>query len=699
MKLNVVVKQQIRRERFATWLHSFSLTFVINKKQMYMEINCQCCTHTRTQSGHSQQSEYSEYSRHPKHSVHIHESQPGIRLLVLSATLLFSGILFQHVDVAWFRYRYIEIGWFFIAYLLVGWSVIQEAWKNLLQKDFFNEFTLMTLASVGAFCIGEYPEGVAVMLFYSSGEMLQHKAVARATRNIRQLLDVRPEQVRVWRGGRYQNVSPRRVEPGEIIEIKPGERVPLDGLLQAPQAVFDTSALTGESMPRTIMKEGDILAGMIVQSQAVRIQVTKPYDQSTLARILSLVQEASERKAPAELFMRRFARIYTPTVTLGAFLVIVFPALAAIFIPSFHYVFSEWLYRGLVFLVISCPCALVISIPLGYFGGIGAASKAGILFKGGNYLDAITRVETVVFDKTGTLTTGRFEVSAIHTQAIPSAELMRLLASVEQKSTHPVAQAIVRYARQAGIKASENVQVCERAGFGLEGQVDGKEILVGPLRLLIAGNIPIPSNLPDFTSTGVFCAVDGQYAGYIALSDTLKEDAQEAVSRLKALYIRRIQLLSGDKKEIVRIFADKVGIDQAYGDLLPEDKTDHLKRLQSETHAPVAFVGDGMNDAPVLALSNVGIAMGGLGSDAAIESADVVIQTDQPSKVATAISIGRATRRIVTQNIIGAIGVKGLILLAGACGYATLWGAVFADVGVAILAVLNSVRILHKSFK
>lgn len=654
-----------------------------------MEITCRHCTHTSTDSGHEQ----------AKFSAHVHNRQPGIRLLVFSAVLLFAGILFQHFDVRWFRFRQIEIGWFLLAYLPVGWNVIQEAWKNLLQKDIFNEFSLMTLASAGAFCIGEYPEGVAVMLFYSLGEMFQHQAVDRANRNIRRLLDVRPEQVEVWRKGRYQTVSPQTVEPGEIIQIKPGERVPLDGVLQADQAVFDTSALTGESMPRTVRKEGEVLAGMIVQTQAVRIRVSKPYNQSALARILSLVQEASERKAPAELFMRRFARIYTPVVTLGALLIMGIPALIAAFSPSFSYVFSEWVYRGLVFLVISCPCALVISIPLGYFGGIGAASKAGILFKGGNYLDAITRVRTVVFDKTGTLTTGRFEVVAIHAPTIPSDEFIQLLLSAEQKSTHPVAQAIVRYALQTGIKASENVQVHEQAGLGLEGRVNGREILVGPLRLLLARNIPVPADLPEIVSTTVFCALDGEYAGYVALADTLKEDAEEAVNRLKALPIPRIQLLSGDKKEIVRIFANQLGIDAAYGDLLPEDKADHLKRLQVETNAPVAFVGDGMNDAPVLAWSDVGIAMGGLGSDAAVESADVVIQTDQPSKVATAIAIGRTTRRIVTQNIVGAIGVKGGILLAGACGYATLWGAVFADVGVALLAVLNAVRILRKSFK
>lgn len=776
---------------------------------MDMEITCQDCacmhSHRRNHENHENRRNHAHAHAH----AHAHSAQPVARSLILSAVLLVSGMLLQHMGTTFFRPGFVQLIWFAAAYLPVGWAVVREALKNLARKDFFNEFSLMTLASIGAFCIGEYPEGVAVMLFYSVGERMQHRAVDRATRNIRRLLDVRPEQVNVWREGAYQTVSPHAVRPGETIEVKPGERVPLDGILlssipvqdaplnegplddtplkdtllkdtllkeallkdtllketplkdtllkdsllkeaplkeallkdsllketplkdsplkeaplspipkndlslkevlrnhiplhdvsQKSQAVFDTSALTGESMPRTVTEGDEVLAGMIADGQAVRIQTTRPYDQSTLARILSLVEEAAERKAPAELFIRRFARMYTPVVTLSAFLIVALPALTAVLSPSFQYVFGDWLYRGLVFLVISCPCALVISIPLGYFGGIGAASRAGILFKGSNYLDAITRIRSVVFDKTGTLTTGRFEVSAVHPEGVPTGEWLGLLLSAEQKSTHPVAQAIVRYARQAGVRASENVRVSERAGYGLQAQVDGREILLGPARLLAERNIPIPPGLSEAVCTQVVCAIGGRYAGYLSLCDALKEDAPEAIRRLKTLSIPRIQLLSGDKKEIVRIFARKLGIEQAYADLLPADKTAHLKRLQRETGAPVAFVGDGMNDAPALALSDVGIAMGGLGSDAAIESADVVIQTDQPSKVATAIGIGRATRRIVTQNIVGAIGVKAVILLAGACGYVTLWAAVFADVGVALLAVLNSVRILYKHFK
>ena len=641
-----------------------------------MESKCQCCcSHTHSQSKEKEKSIIKKWWAP-----------------VLSGVFLLLGIIFQHQEWTWFANPVIEFFWFLIGFLPVGLSVMREAWESILQKDWFNEFSLMALASLGAFYIGEYPEALAVMLLYSIGEMLQDKAVNQASRNIKDLLDVRPEQVDVYRKGVLSTVSPREVNVGEVIEVKPGERVPLDGSLQNPYAVFDTSALTGESMPRNVSEGGEVLAGMIVSGQAVRIQVTKPYDHSTLARILTLVQDAAERKAPAELFIRKFARIYTPIVVLLAFLIVALPALVAAVHPEFDYVFNDWLYRGLVFLVISCPCALVISIPLGYFGGIGAASRTGILFKGSNYLDAITRINAVVFDKTGTLTTGSFRVTSIQATDIPEDELLSLVASVEKKSTHPVAQAIVHYASGRGVKPAIVTSLNELAGYGLEAEVEHHQVLVGNIRLLTDRQIAVPEELADCVATVVVCAVDGKYAGQLLLSDTLKEDAVEA------LKIDNIQMLSGDKQEIVNIFAKELGIDKAYGDLLPEDKAVHLEQLNSVPGMSVAFVGDGMNDAPVLALSDVGIAMGGLGSDAAIESADVVIQTDQPSKVATAISIGRATRRIVMQNIVGAITVKVLVLLAGACGFATLWAAVFADVGVALLVVLNSVRILRKKF-
>lgn len=648
-----------------------------------MEATCQRCAHTHTHAGDC---------------GHTHDQQ-GTGFLILSFLLLVGGVILRYLQLPFWMIPGVEVLWFLLAFLPVGFPVMVEVWKSIRQKDIFNEFSLMLLATIGAFCIGEYPEGVAVMLFYSVGERVQHRAVDRARRNIRRLLDVRPEKALVLRQGKEQSVFPGEVEVGEMIMVKPGERIPLDGLLQEEYALFDTSALTGESLPRTINRGEEVLAGMIVSGQAIRLKVTKPYEQSALARILALVQDASERKAPAELFIRRFARIYTPVVFLLALSIMLLPALLAAFHPGFDYFFKDWAYRGLVFLVISCPCALVISVPLGYFGGIGAASRKGILFKGGNYLDAITHVNTVVFDKTGTLTTGHFQVFSMEADTVSSQRLLSILLTLEEKSTHPVAQAVTRYALQEGAGRIGVTHLQEYPGYGLEGVIEGKNVLVGNIRLLTDRGITVPAGISERVATVVVCAIAGKYAGHLLLSDTLKADAVEAIGRLKQLHIDNIQLLSGDKKEIVAIFAKTLGIRHARGGLLPEDKAAYLEKLNAEAGVSAAFVGDGMNDAPVLALSDVGIAMGGLGADAAIESADVVIQTDQPSKVATAISIGRATRRIVKQNIAGAIGVKSLILIAGACGFVTLWAAVFADVGVALLAVLNSVRILSKKFE
>ncbi len=648
-----------------------------------MEATCQRCAHTHTHAGDC---------------GHTHDQQ-GTGFLILSFLLLVGGVILRYLQLPFWMIPGVEVLWFLLAFLPVGFPVMVEVWKSIRQKDIFNEFSLMLLATIGAFCIGEYPEGVAVMLFYSVGERVQHRAVDRARRNIRRLLDVRPEKALVLRQGKEQSVFPGEVEVGEMIMVKPGERIPLDGLLQEEYALFDTSALTGESLPRTINRGEEVLAGMIVSGQAIRLKVTKPYEQSALARILALVQDASERKAPAELFIRRFARIYTPVVFLLALSIMLLPALVAAFHPGFDYFFKDWAYRGLVFLVISCPCALVISVPLGYFGGIGAASRKGILFKGGNYLDAITHVNTVVFDKTGTLTTGHFQVFSMEADTVSSQRLLSILLTLEEKSTHPVAQAVTRYALQEGAGRIGVTHLQEYPGYGLEGVIEGKNVLVGNIRLLTDRGITAPAGISERVATVVVCAIAGKYAGHLLLSDTLKADAVEAIGRLKQLHIDNIQLLSGDKKEIVAIFAKTLGIRHARGGLLPEDKAAYLEKLNAEAGVSAAFVGDGMNDAPVLALSDVGIAMGGLGADAAIESADVVIQTDQPSKVATAISIGRATRRIVKQNIAGAIGVKSLILIAGACGFVTLWAAVFADVGVALLAVLNSVRILSKKFE
>ena len=552
----------------------------------------------------------------------------------------------------------------------------------------------MFVATLGAFYIGEYPEGVAVMLFYSVGELFQEKAVDKAKRNIGALLDVRPEEAAVVRDERVVIENPQNVKVGETIEIKTGGRVPLDGMMLNEVAAFNTAALTGESVPRSIRMGEEVLAGMIVTDKVIRIKVIRPFDKSALARILELVQNASERKAPAELFIRKFARVYTPIVIGLAVLIVLLPFIYSLITPQFLFTFNDWLYRALVFLVISCPCALVVSIPLGYFGGIGAASRLGILFKGGNYLDAVTKINTVVFDKTGTLTKGTFEVQSCNCESgVSEEELIRMIASVESSSTHPIAKAVVNYAGRRDIELSSVTDSKEYAGLGLEAAVNGIQVLAGNGRLLSKFQIEYPPELLSITDTIVICAIGNKYAGYLLLSDSLKEDAKIAIQNLKALGIQNIQILSGDKQSIVSNFAEKLGISEAYGDLLPDGKVKHLEELRQHTENQVAFVGDGMNDAPVLALSNVGIAMGGLGSDAAIETADVVIQTDQPSKVAEAIKVGKLTRRIVWQNISLAFGVKLLVLILGAGGLATLWEAVFADVGVALIAIMNAVRI------
>lgn len=566
--------------------------------------------------------------------------------------------------------------------------------KKIKLALIFNEFTLMGMAVLGAFYLGEYWEGIAVILFYLIGEWFQHKAVHKARNNIKALLDVRPETATLVSNGKYKTVTPDKVKTGDIIEIKAGERVPLDGILLESIASFNTAALTGESIPRTLRKEEEVLAGMIVTDKVLRIKVNKPYDQSALARILTLVQDASERKAPAELFIRRFARIYTPVVTGLATLLVLVPYLYSMVQPEFSFVFDDWFYRALIFLVISCPCALVVSIPLGYFGGIGAASHQGILFKGGNYLDAITKINTVVFDKTGTLTQGVFGVQTIVTnENISGKELIQLMASVENFSNHPIAKAIVTYAKEHDIVLNLSLKITEIAGYGLKAVTDGKEIYVGNTRLLSKQGISFPAEIHNIPETTVLCAVNGKYMGYVSLADSPKADAAQAVSLLKNLNIANIQILSGDKQAIVSNLAEKIGVQQAYGDLLPEGKVAYLELLKANPENCIAFVGDGINDTPVLALSDVGIAMGGLGSDAAIETADVVIQTDQPCKVGEAIQIGRMTRRIVWQNISMAFGVKLTVLLLGAGGMATMWEAIFADVGVALLAIFNAIRI------
>lgn len=616
---------------------------------------------------------------------------------VLSFIMMIAGIMFRHLHLAWFDNQVVDLIWFIVAFLPVGIPVMKESWEAILKKDIFNEFTLMIIACAGAFCIGEYPEAVGVMLFYTIGEIFQDRAVDKATRNISRLIDVRPQQTHVLRDGKLMTEAPQNVKVGESIEVRPGERVPLDGKLEDREASFDTSALTGESVPRTIKEGDDVLAGMIVTGSPVTIKVSKRYDDSTLAKILEMVKDASSRKAPAEMFVRRFARIYTPVVILLAILIVLIPALIGAVSP-FHYVFREWLYRSLVFLVISCPCALVISVPLGYFAGIGAASRCGILFKGGNYLDAITHIDTVAFDKTGTLTTGTFGVTGTESGDIPERELLSYALSLEEKSTHPIARAVVSYVREKDIDPISPDNMEEISGQGITAMSNGKKILIGNLKLLEANGIVYPDYLKNTISTIVACAVGNRYAGALFLSDTLKKDASKAIAGLRHEGVKEIEILSGDKPEVVAHYAEELGIDKAYGGLLPQDKASHIRTLIEDKHRYVAFVGDGMNDAPVLALSNIGVAMGGLGSDAAVESADVVIQNDEPSKLVTAIRIGKATRSIVRNNITGAISIKIIVMIAGAIGFASLWSAVFADVGVALLAVLNSLRILYKKY-
>lgn len=625
---------------------------------------------------------------------HGNEDEPAWKTYLpcgLSLLILLTGIAFDNWLKPSFFTETIRLIWYILAYLPVGVPVIKEAIQAIFKGEIFTEFLLMTIATVGAFCIKEYPEGVAVMVFYSIGELFQSAAVNRAKGSIKALLDIRPDTANVLRNGSLTEVFPDSVQVGEVIQVKAGEKVALDGTMKSDAGLFNTSALTGESKPSNISAGEQVLAGMISLDKVVEIEVTKPYAESSLARVLEMVQNASSRKAQTELFIRKFSKIYTPIVVLLAVLLT--------FVPYFfeeQYVFSEWLYRALIFLVISCPCALVISIPLGYFGGIGAASRNGILFKGSNYLDLMSKVNTVVMDKTGTLTKGVFKVQDVNSGNIIKDGFVEMVATVEAQSTHPIAKAIVEYANgKINTEALSNVE--EIPGHGLKATYRGSEILVGNTRLLKQFNIHYPKEIDNIIDTIVVCALSKEYAGYITIADEIKDDAQQAIQQLSAS-IPNIIMLSGDKQAVVDTVAKRLGITQAFGALLPENKVEKVEELKKDSSKIIAFVGDGINDAPVLALSDVGIAMGGLGSDAAIETADVVIQTDQPSKIATAINISKTTLRIVWQNIILAFTVKAVVLVLGAGGLATMWEAVFADVGVALLAILNAVRIQRMNF-
>jgi len=627
--------------------------------------------------------------------------------LSASVLMLAAGLVMQSLGIGWFDGKTVKIIWFVTAYLPVALPVIKEAVEEMGEGNIFSEFTLMTIATAGAFLIGEYPEGVAVMLFYAVGEKFQDLAVDKAKHDIKALVDIRPDHASVIIDGIVTACKPEDTQIGDIIEVKAGERVPLDGVLLSEVALFNTSALTGESVPRSISKDGEVLAGMISSDSVVRISVTRLYDQSALSRILQMVKEAADRKAPAELFIRRFAQRYTPVVIILAALTIVTPYIYSLLTPSFVYSFDEWFYRALIFLVISCPCALVVSIPLSYFGGIGLASRKGILFKGGNYMDAILNVGTVVFDKTGTLTTGIFGVTEVKAYDIDSRQLVAIIAAMERTSNHPVAKAIVSYNNDHN-KPSEIFiadSVKDIPGYGIAGNVDGDNVLVGSLRLMDKYGVGYLEQLKKITETIVVCSRNSHLIGYVLLSDALKEDAVDAVKSLRKLKIRNIQILSGDKQALVDSVVDRLKVDKGYGDLLPEGKVEHIMTMKKgrdgnqdvSARRAIAFVGDGINDAPVLAMSDVGIAVGGAGSDVAVETADVVLQDTRPSKVAEAITIARHTRSNVIENVTLAIGVKIVVLILGVLGIATMWEAVFADVGVTVLAVFNALRLIRKS--
>jgi Cd2+/Zn2+-exporting ATPase len=613
--------------------------------------------------------------------------------ITITVVIFLCGIVLDYFKTDFFKGN-MRLLWYIVAYLPVALPSFKNAGTALAQKDFFNEFTLMIVATLGAFLIGEYPEAVAVMLFYTIGEMFQNSAVQKARKNIKSLLDVRPDSASVIRNGSISVVNPESVAIGEFVQVKAGEKIPLDGKMLTAKGSFNTSALTGESVPRTIREGEPVLAGMVNLNSVIDLRVEKKYEDSSLARVLEMVQEASSRKSKTELFIRRFARIYTP---------IVFAlALAITIIPSFivsDYLFSDWLYRALVFLVISCPCALVISIPLSYFGGIGAASHNGILFKGANYLDLIAKVNTVVIDKTGTLTEGVFQVQKIESVYPDKEKMIEYAVALESKSNHPIAKAMLEYHPDI-LPYDFNIEnVEEIAGHGMKGLVNGKDVLAGNTKLMKLHKIKYEQKIDDIKETVVIVAINKEYAGFFVISDKVKKDSWNAISRLKKLGIKTTVMMSGDKKSIVDDLADELNIDFSYGDLLPEDKVYHIEKLKKNSDNIVAFVGDGINDAPALAISDVGIAMGGMGSDAAVEISDVVIQTDHPSKIATAIQIARSTRAIVIQNIVFALGVKSLIMILGAFGIASMWEAVFADVGVSLIAILNSIRILRKDFK
>ena len=601
--------------------------------------------------------------------------------IIVAAVLFFTGNLL-HLPES------IEMGVFLSCYVVIGWDIVWKAVTNILHGQVFDENFLMTIATIGALILGEHSEGVAVMLFYQVGEWFQSYAVSKSRRSITSLMDIRPDYANIEQDGKLVQVDPDEVQMGSTIIVKPGERIPLDGTIIKGSSALDTSALTGESMPREVEPGMEVISGCINQTGILTIRTTKEFGESTVAKILDLVENASDKKGRIENFITRFARYYTPAV--------VFAALALAILPPIitGQAFSIWIYRALTFLVISCPCALVISIPLSFFGGIGGASKIGVLVKGSNYLEALAHAEMVVFDKTGTLTKGSFAVSEIHSNDMKDHQLLELAAYAEDYSNHPISLSI-KNAYGKKIDNTRITDVQEIAGHGVQALIDGKTVLAGNAKLMIREHIKYTA-CPS-VGTVVYVACNGKYAGCIVIEDEIKADAPAAIRSLKSAGIRRTVMLTGDADAVGKKVANRLGLDQAYTELLPADKVDRVEDLlkQKSEKGTLVFVGDGINDAPVLARADIGIAMGGLGSDAAIEAADVVLMTDEPSKIATVMRIARKTIRIANQNIVFALGIKFLVLILGAFGYANMWAAVFADVGVSVIAILNAIRAMR----
>ncbi|QUY65611.1 cadmium-translocating P-type ATPase [Helcococcus kunzii] len=603
--------------------------------------------------------------------------------IIIGAAVLATAVLLN------LNNEWLQIALFIISYIIVGGDVVKRAVKNIFKGQVFDENFLMSIATIGAFFIGEYPEGIAVMLFYQVGELFQSYAVGKSRKSIASLMDIRPDYANVKKGDELVKVDPDEVQIGDIIVIKAGEKIPLDGKVIEGSSMIDTSALTGESVPREVEVGSDILSGCININGVITAEVTKEFGESTVSKILDLVENASSKKSNSEQFITKFARYYTPVVVIIAVFLAIIPPLVID-----GATFSDWIYRALAFLVVSCPCALVVSIPLSFFGGIGGASKKGVLVKGSNYLEALAETEIVVFDKTGTLTKGVFNVQEIHPEGVSKEELLELTAHAESYSNHPISLSLKRaYSKE--IENGRISDVEEISGHGVIATVDGKKVMAGNIKLMKKMDIPYFKG--ELIGTVVHVAVNNKYIGYIVISDEVKEDSAQAIKELKAANIKQTVMLTGDNKSIGSKVAKELGLDKVYAELLPADKVEKLEELfsQKSKKGKLAFVGDGINDAPVLARADIGIAMGGLGSDAAIEAADVVIMTDEPSKIATAMKVSKKTLKIAHQNIVFAIGLKIIVLILSAFGIATMWTAIFADVGVTIIAVLNAFRALN----